>query len=82
MTVLADKVVDWGQLLEVAWTSILGGVGVTAVFAVALYGAVKTMDTRRGGQGAIVVAYGVMTVLASSAVLASVVFAILTIKTK
>jgi len=82
MPAIADKVVDWGQLLEVAWSSVLGGVGVTAVFAIALRGAVKTMDVRQGGRGALVVGYAAMTLLASAVVLASIVFAILTIKTK
>lgn len=74
----ADQAVDWGQLLEVVWTSVVGGIGVTTVFAIALYGAVKTMDVRQGGQG-VAVAYAAMTVVASAVVLGSIVFAITTI---
>ena len=52
------------------------------MFAAALYGAVKTMDVRRDGGNTVVAGYAALTVIASSLVLASVVFAILTIKTK
>ncbi|MGI8845301.1 MAG: hypothetical protein ACR2HC_03880 [Thermoleophilaceae bacterium] len=79
---LADPVVDWGQLLEVAWTSLLGGVGVTAVFSVGLYGAVKMVDIRQGGQGGVAVGYAAMALVASAVVIGSVVFAIATITTK
>ncbi len=85
MAVLADPVVDWGQLLDVAWTSLLGGVGVTAVFSVGLYGAVKMVDTRQGGQGGqggVAVGYAAMALVASAVVIGSVVFAIATITTK
>ena len=44
---LADAVVDWGALLEVVWTSLLGGIGVTAIFAVAILGATRAVDLRQ-----------------------------------
>ena len=49
---LADSVVDWGALLEVVWTSLVGGIGVTAIFAVAILGATRAVDLRQAGNPA------------------------------
>ena len=82
LLLLGDPVVDWDALLEVVWTSLLGGIGVTGAFAVGLLGAVRTVDARNAGRTGASTAYVVMTVLAAAVVLASVVFAITVIKTK
>ena len=76
MRLLADPVVDWGELLNVVWTSLLGGIGVTAVFAVALYGAVRATDARRNGTIALAAGYWVLMALAIAVVLASIVFGV------
>ena len=76
MRLLAEPVVDWGELLDVVWTSLLGGIGVTAVFAVALYGAVRATDARRNGTIALAAGYWVLMALAIAVVLASIVFGV------
>ena len=60
MRLLADPVVDWGDLLDVVWTALLGGIGVTAAFAVALYGAVRATDARRNGTIGLATGYWVL----------------------
>ena len=46
----SPTVVDWGALLEVIWTSLLAGIGVTAAFALAILGATRAVDLRPRGQ--------------------------------
>jgi hypothetical protein len=80
--VIADGVVDWGALLEVVWTSLVGGIGVTAIFAVAILGATRAIDLRQNGHGAAAGAYGVLTGVALLAVAAAVVFGIIVMTQK
>ena len=79
---LADSVVDWGALLEVVWTSLLGGIGVTAIFALAILGGTRAIDLRHAGNPAAASAYGVLTALALVAVAVAVVLGILVMTQK
>jgi hypothetical protein len=74
--VIADDVVDWGALLQVVYSSILGGIGVTAIFAVAILGATRAVDLRQSGNPAAAGAYGVLTAVALAAVAVAVVLGI------
>lgn len=82
MLVLGEPAVDWGELLSVLWTSALGGIGVTATFAIALYGAVRAVDARRGGQVVLAYGYWVLMGLALTLVLASVAFGVVVMTSK
>ena len=82
MRLLADPVVDWGELLNVIWTSLVGGIGVTAVFAVALYGAVRATDARRNGALGLAVGYWTVMALAMALVLASIAFGVVVMTSK
>ena len=82
MRLLADPVVDWGELLNVIWTALLGGIGVTAAFAVALYGAVRATDARRNGAMVLAVGYWTLMALAMALVLASIVFGVVVMTSK
>jgi hypothetical protein len=82
VTVFGEPVVDWGELLSVVWVSLIGGIGVTAAFAIALYGAVRAVDARRGGAAALAVGYWVLMVVALAVVLASVVFGVVVMTSK
>ena len=73
---IADDVVDWAALLEVVWTSIVGGIGVTAIFAVAILGATRAVDQRQTGNPAAAGFYGVLTGVALLAVAVAVVLGI------
>ena len=79
---LADAVVDWGALLEVVWTALVGGIGVTALFAFAMLGATRAVDLRRDDNAAAAGAYAVLTVVALTAVAVAVVLGILVMTQK
>lgn len=79
---LADAVVDWGALLEVVWTALVGGIGVTATFAFAILGATRAVDLRQAGNGAAAGAYAVLTAAALTAVAVAVVLGILVMTQK
>jgi hypothetical protein len=80
--VIADQVVDWGALLEVVWSSLLAGIGVTAIWAVAILGATRAIDTRQSGNVVAATAYWVLTAVALVAVGISVVFGIVVMTQK
>ncbi len=82
MRLLGDPVVDWAALLKVVWVSLLSGIGVTAAFAIALYGAIRAVDARRNGQVALGYGYWTLMAIGTAVVLASVVFAIVVITNK
>ena len=82
MAPVADPVVDWSLLFDVVWTALLGGIGVTAAFAVALYGAVRAADARRNGTMALAVGYWTLMALAMALVLASIVFGVVVMTSK
>ena len=79
---IADDVVDWGALLEVVWTSIVGGIGVIAIFAVAILGATRAVDQRQAGNPAAVGFYAVLTGVALLAVAVAVVLGIIVMTQK
>jgi hypothetical protein len=80
--VIADPVVDWGALLQVVWTALLGGIGVTALFAVAILGGTRAMDRRQDGNTAAAGGYGVLTAVALAAVAVAVVLGIVVMTQK
>ncbi len=82
MWAVADPVVDWGALVDVIWTSLLGGIGVTAAFAIALHGGVRAVDARRGGATALAIGYWMLTAVAFAAVMASIVFGVIVMTSK
>lgn len=79
---IADPVIDWNALLEVLWASLLGGVGVTAAFALAILGATRAVYLRRDGHVLAAGAYGALMVLGTVAVIAAVVFGVLVMTAK
>jgi hypothetical protein len=81
MTVLAS-IVDWHDMLQVIWVSIAAGLGVTTVFAIALVGATRSLDYRRGGGGAGALLYGALAVVGGAGVAGCVVLAIVVMANK
>ena len=79
---LADSVIDWDALFEVLWASLLGGVGVTAVFALAIMGATRAVYLRRDGHVLAAGAYGALTLIAATVVVAAVVFGVVVMTSK
>ena len=43
-------VVEWGALLKTAVAGLVGGVGITFAFSVAIFGAARFADLRRDGR--------------------------------
>jgi hypothetical protein len=74
--------VDWDALLQVVWVSTLTGIGVTAVFAIAIYGATRAVDLSRDGRVAEAGLFAVVAVAALLAVGAAVVFGIVAMTDK
>jgi hypothetical protein len=75
-------VVDGDALLEVVWSSVLGGLGVTAVYGVAIFGATRAVDASRGGRGIEAAIMGVLCAIALAVVAAAIVFGILVMTDK
>ena len=82
MRLLADPVVDWGQLLDVVWAALLGGIAVPGAFAIALFGAVRATDARRNGAIGLAVGYWTLMAVAMTLVLASIVFGVIVMTSK
>ena len=79
---LAESVIDWQALLEVLWASVLGGVGVTATFALALLGATRAGEMRRDGHVLAAGAYVTLMVIAGAIVVGAVVFGVIVMTSK
>ncbi|MEX2197027.1 MAG: hypothetical protein WD844_17280 [Thermoleophilaceae bacterium] len=69
-------VVDWEGILEVIVVSFVAGVGVTAIYAVAVLGATRVLDMTRDGRTMEAGAYAVLAVAAFAVVLAACAFGI------
>lgn len=45
---MSASIVDTAALLKVVWVSLLGGIGVTVAFSLAVFGAARGGEARRG----------------------------------
>jgi hypothetical protein len=79
--VLAEAV-DWESLLEVVWTSAVAGIGVTAIFSIALFGATRAIDLSRDGRGVAATISGLVGLVGIAAVGAAIVLGILVMTSK
>ena len=68
----AGAVVDTGELLRVVAAAFVAGIGVTAVFSLAIAGAVRFVDERRAGRSGPAVVYGLLAAVALIACAAAV----------
>jgi hypothetical protein len=85
MTLLAasDPVVDWGKLGEVIAYSATVGVGVAVCFSLAILGAIRFTEVRRGeGRAGAAVGYALLATLGLSATVAAAVIAIVVMTKK
>jgi len=73
---LAAEVVDWGSLLEVIVVSLVGGVGVTAAFSLAVLGAVRSVDSARERRPVAAGVFGAVAIAALAGCLAAIVYGI------
>ncbi len=76
------QVVDVGDIVSVIWTSLVAGIGVCAIFSLAIIGFARTMDMQREGHAFAAGAYAVLTLLAFGAVLAVAGFGVVVMTAK
>jgi hypothetical protein len=76
------SIVDTDALLEVIWVSIAAGIGLTAIYGVAIVGASRAVDSGRRGQTGGAVVYGALGLVALAVVLAATVFGLETLSDK
>jgi hypothetical protein len=74
--------VDWDALLTVVWSSLLGGIGATAAYGLAILGGFRAVERGREGRSAPASGYALVGVLAAAAVVAAIVFGIVIVTDK
>ncbi|MET0761231.1 MAG: hypothetical protein ABWZ63_02730 [Thermoleophilaceae bacterium] len=70
------SIVDTGDLLEVIWVSLAAGIGVTAVYGLAIVGATRAIELGRAGRSGEAALFGALGVIAMAAVVGAVVLGI------
>jgi len=76
------SIVDTDALLEVIGVSIVAGIGLTAVYGVAIVGATRAVDLGRRGATVSAVIFGTLGIAALGVVVAAIVFGIATLSDK
>lgn len=79
---VAEKIVDWGALLEVAYYSLAAGLGVALAFSLAVSGTTHFADEVRENRMTRAAAYAVLAVLAFLVCLAAIVMGIVVMTAK
>ncbi|HVW18924.1 MAG TPA: hypothetical protein VHB30_11820, partial [Solirubrobacteraceae bacterium] len=72
----ATALVDWSALGQVVLYALLAGVGLPAVYALAVLGAGRVSDARRAGRTAAATGYVLMSVAGAAVCLAAVAYGI------
>jgi hypothetical protein len=75
-------VVEWADLLQVVWSSLLAGLGVAFAFSLSLLGATRAVDLRRDGHTGAASVYVVVMVVGLIATAAAIVFGIVVMTSK
>jgi hypothetical protein len=75
--VILAEVVDLDTLGRVAVASFIAGVGVTAVFSLAIHGAVRFIDSRRDGRPLEAAVYGTLTTVSLLGSVAAIVLGVI-----
>ena len=65
-------IVDTDALLQVIWTSLLAGVGVTAAYGVAIAGGTRALELSREGRTGQAVLYAVVGAVATATVVVAI----------
>jgi len=76
------SIVDGKALLDVVWISLAAGVGVTAVFGLAIHGTARAVEMRRNGRPGGAVAFAAMGGLALLVVGGSIALALIVMTQK
>jgi predicted membrane protein len=73
------SIVDTDALLQVAWVSLVAGVGVPSCFGLAILGSVRAVEFGRNGRPVEAAVFAIIGALGLGVVIASIVFGILTL---
>ena len=73
---MTATIIDTTAVLKVVVSSLVAGVGVTAVFAIGIYGAARASDMRRMNNAGAASRYAVLSVVAVAACLAAIAYGI------
>jgi hypothetical protein len=76
------SVVDWGDVVQVVWASVVAGLGVTFAFSLSIVGATRAIDLRRQGHDGAATVYVVLMVVGLVATAAAIVFGIVVMTSK
>jgi hypothetical protein len=71
---IAATVVDWGALGQVIVYSLVAGIGIPAIFALAVMSASRMTDPHRERGGAAVAAYGLLALVGTAVCLVAVAY--------
>ena len=74
---LVAAIVDWGDLGLTVVASAIAGIGITAAFAVAIYGSAQFSEQRRQGDGAAATGAALLAVLGLAGCTAGIVFGLI-----
>jgi hypothetical protein len=74
--------VDWDALLEVIWSAMLAGIGVTAAYGLVILGFNRAFDLGRRGRAGEAAVYGLIGAFGTAAVVAALVFGIVVLSSK
>lgn len=72
MSVVAATVVDWGALGQVVAYSLIAGIGVPAIYAMAVLGAARSTDPHRRRGGAASAAFAILALIGVAVCLAAI----------
>jgi hypothetical protein len=71
------SIVDTGDILEVIWVSLAAGIGLTAIYGIAIFGAARAVEVGREGRSLEAAFFGVLGVVAMTVVVAAAVLGII-----
>jgi hypothetical protein len=74
MTLLAESIVDWGALVEVAYISAIAGLAIAAVLGVGIVASLRAQDSSGSSALALNVVTVVSVVLVAGALIAGIYF--------
>jgi hypothetical protein len=74
--------IDWGQLFELAWASVLGTIVISGTFSLVILGATRASDLRREDRARAATAYAALAVVSALLFAATVVFGVSVIVAK
>jgi uncharacterized membrane protein len=68
--------IEWGKIGQLLWAAPVAGIAVAITFSLVIVGVARAGDARRDGAGGLAAAYSVLTVVATVAFAAVVVFGV------